>query len=185
MKILLASKSPRRRELLKKLLDNFEVTAVDVDETVYGSTQEEIVENLARKKADALSFDGLIITSDTLVFDGDQPIGKPKDENNAFRILKRLNNKLHSVSSGVCLKSPLKTIVFSVSSKVYFRNMTDEEIWYYIKHFNPLDKAGAYGVQDGFCIDKIEGSYSNIMGLPLEALSENLKAFGINVKELI
>lgn len=184
LKILLASKSPRRRELLKLLLDDFNVSEANVDENVEGTSKGGIVEKLAKKKADAVNFDGLIITSDTLVFDGEEPIGKPKDENDAFSILKRLNNKMHTVSSGVCLKSPHKTAVFSVSSNVYFRNMTDDEIWYYIKNFNPLDKAGAYGVQDGYCIEKIEGSYSNIMGLPLEKLSYYLKDFGVNVKEL-
>lgn len=183
-KIVLASKSPRRRELLKKLLNDFEVTSVDIEETIEGTKESEIVENLARRKAEAIDLNALIITSDTLVFDDGYPLGKPKDKEDAFQILKRLNNKVHSVSSGVCLKSPFKTVAFSVSSKVYFRNMTDEEIRFYIDKFNPLDKAGAYGVQDGFCVEKTEGSYSNVMGLPLEKLSEQLKNFGVNVKEL-
>lgn len=182
-KILLASKSPRRRELLKKLIDDFEVTSVDVDEKVVGTTPREIVENLSRKKAEAVNFDGIVITSDTLVFDGNIPLGKPVDKNDAFKMLKELNNKSHIVASGVCLKSPVETILFSDVSTVCFKCMTDEEIWYYINHFNPLDKAGAYGVQDGFCVDKVIGSYSNVMGLPLEALSDKLKKFGLKVKE--
>lgn len=183
MKILLASKSPRRRALLKELIDDFSVTSADVDEAVSKNSPEEIVMALSLKKAESVEFDGLVIASDTLVFDCDTPLGKPIDESDAFNMLSRLSGRVHQVYSGVCLKSPTKTVVFYDKTDVEFKTLTRDDILYYIMEFNPLDKAGAYGIQDGFCVKSIVGSYSSVMGLPLEKLRDELIALGVKVKE--
>ena len=184
-KIILASKSPRRQYLLKELGLNFEVYIKDVDESFPENLKaQEIPLYLCKKKADAfqeeLSNDTIVITADTIVWVDNQVLNKPENYEDAIRMLKLLSGKMHVVYTGVCLKSKNKTKSFYAETKVFFKILTQEEIEYYINNYNPYDKAGAYGAQEfiGYiAIDKIEGTYFNVMGLPLRELYENLLAF--------
>lgn len=182
-KIILASASPRRRELLKEIVDDFSVVSSDVKEVAKSKDPEKTVEELALLKASSLDSDGLIIAADTLVFDGKKPLGKPKNDDDAFDMLTELSDKVHCVYTGVCLKYNDETIVFHDKTDVEFRRLSPEEIRFYISKYNPSDKAGAYGIQDGYCVKRISGSYSNVMGLPVEKLREKLKEIGVKVKE--
>jgi septum formation protein len=183
--IILASKSPRRQYLLKELGLNFEVYTKDVDESFPENFKaQEIPIYLCQKKADAfqeeLSDDTIVITADTIVWVENQVLNKPHNFEDAVRMLNLLSGKMHEVYTAVCLKSKSKTKTFYAVTKVYFKALTQEEIEYYITNYNPYDKAGAYGAQEfiGYiAIDKIEGTYFNVMGLPLKELYENLLAF--------
>jgi len=174
-KIILASKSPRRKQLLEEAGFQFEVKTREVDESYPASIPtEKVAEYLAEKKAkgiqDLITDDEIILTSDTIVVLGNTIFGKPKDAEDAFNILKQLSGKTHQVITGVCLLSKNKKKIFSSSSKVHFDILSDSEIHYYVNKFKPFDKAGAYAIQEwiGLCkIKKIEGTYSNIMGLPM------------------
>ncbi len=184
-KIILASKSPRRQYLLKELGLIFEVYTKEVDESFPENLKaQEIPLYLCQKKADAfkeeLSNDTIVITADTIVWLENQVLNKPENFEDAVRMLQLLSGKMHEVYTGVCLKSKNKTKTFYAVTKVYFKILTLEEIEYYITNYNPYDKAGAYGAQEfiGYiAIDKIEGTYFNVMGLPLKELYENLLAF--------
>jgi len=138
---------------------------------------------LAELKASAftnIKDDQVIITADTVVILNDTILGKPKDKAEATEMLHRLSNRSHEVITGVCLKSAQKTSTFSSSTKVYFRDLTDAEIDYYIENYKPYDKAGSYGIQEwigAIGITKIEGSYFNVVGLPIQELNEQLKKF--------
>jgi septum formation protein len=182
---ILASKSPRRQFLLKDLGLDFEVHTKDVDE-IFPETlkAEEIPLYLCKKKADAfdkdLDEDTIVITADTIVWINGQVLNKPEDYNDAVRMLKLLSGKMHEVYTGVCIKSKHKTKIFYSLTKVYFKSLSESEIEYYIKNFHPYDKAGAYGAQEwiGYiAVEKIEGSYFNVMGLPLRELYEELLQF--------
>jgi len=184
--IILASKSPRRQELLKKMGINFEIIVREVDEIhPEHFSAEEIVLHLCQlKSADFKSEEmddkTIIITADTIVWFQNHVLNKPENLTEAFDMLKKLSGKRHDVYTGVCLKSKNKTHSFYVMSKVYFKNLSDEEITFYVNKFKPLDKAGAYGIQEwiGFIgIEKIEGSYFNVMGLPTKELYEELIKF--------
>ncbi|MFT7298715.1 MAG: septum formation protein [Sphingobacteriales bacterium] len=174
-KIVLASKSPRRVELIKDLGFDFRVVYTDVDE-VYPPNMSpfKIPGFLARLKSKAvkeIADDEILLTADTMVYLGSEVLGKPADEKEARKTLKALSGNMHTVITGVCLKTKKKTKTFSVRTKVYFNNLTDDEINYYIKNGNPFDKAGSYGIQEwiGFvAVNKIVGSYTNIVGLPME-----------------
>ncbi len=177
--IVLASKSPRRQQLLTEIGIKFRVVNhLDMDE-VYPSVlkREEIPLYLAKAKAafyeSYLEQNTLLITADTIVWLENEVIGKPVDAEDAVRMLTRLSGNMHEVFSGVCLKTVSSEKTFFASSKVYFRKISEEEIRYYVDNYKPFDKAGAYGVQEwiGYVgVEKIEGSYYNVMGLPVQKL---------------
>ncbi len=182
--IILASKSPRRKELLNALGVNFFIKTQEELEEIYPDTLQgtEIVEFLARQKSNSFEIknDELIISADTIVCVENKVLGKPTNENEAKKMLLLLSGKTHQVFTGVCLRTTEKESVFSVASSVTFSHLSKEEIEYYVKNFHPLDKAGAYGIQEwiGFIgIQSISGSYWNVMGLPLQRLYQELKKF--------
>ncbi len=184
--LILASNSPRRKELLSGIDVKYEVKVLpDIDESYPENIpREEIPVFLAKKKASAYSFmmqeDTLLITADTVVLLHDRILGKPSDKEDAKRILKELSGKVHRVVTGVCLTSKQKQVCFSDTAHVTFGLLTDEEIDYYVEKYNPIDKAGAYGVQEwiGYVgVEKIEGSYFNVMGLPIFKVYRELKRF--------
>lgn len=183
--LLLASKSPRRQYLLKELGLDFEVRTKEVDESFpYQLKAQEIPLYLCEKKAEAfdeeLKDNTIVITADTIVWINGHVLNKPENFDDAVRMLKLLSGKMHEVYTGVCLKSKHKTKSFYALTKVYFKTLTDQEIEFYIKNYNPYDKAGAYGAQEwiGYiAIEKIEGTYFNVMGLPVRELYEELLKF--------
>ena len=184
-KVILASKSPRRQQLLSDMGVTFETKLMEVDE-VYPSTlpASEVAEFLANLKAepfmDTIADDELVITSDTVVCVDDEVLGKPADKAEAIEMLQKLSGKAHEVISGVCLSTADKQVSFSSSTVVYFKELTDEEITYYVDNYKPFDKAGSYGIQEwiGYIgITSIEGSYFNVMGLPVQKLYEVLSNF--------
>lgn len=185
-KIILASRSPRRHRLLKELGLEFDIQVVDVEE-VYpeGLKREEIPVYLAKLKADAfpalgITDDQLVITADTIVWLNGKVLQKPVDREDAVRILKELSGNMHEVFSGVCLKSKNKMTSFHACSEVFFRELQKEEIEYYVDTYKPFDKAGAYGIQEwiGYIgIEKITGSFFNVMGLPTQKLYDELLKF--------
>ena len=184
-KIILASKSPRRKELLSGLDLAFEVIIHEVDEVFPSDLpMEEIPVYLAKLKAepffDELKSDTLVITADTIVWIDGVVLGKPNDYAHAQEMLRQLSGKKHVVITGVCLTTKEKQVAFSASTDVYFKELTDQEIDYYLSRYHPYDKAGSYGVQEwiGYiAIEKIEGSYFNVMGLPVQRLYEELIKF--------
>lgn len=187
--IILASASPRRRELLKLICEDFKSVSPDVDETV--PAQVEILESprfLAVKKAmnvcGCLSEKAVVIGCDTGVFIDNEMLGKPKDEEDAFSMLKKLQGKEHLVVTGCCITDGTHKREFSVTSRVFFYPLSDEDIEDYIATGEPMDKAGAYGIQGkgSLLIEKIQGDYFNIVGLPLSALARELKAFLREIK---
>lgn len=184
--ILLGSNSPRRKELLAGLDLNFEVKVIPGLEEHYPPTlqPEEIPVFLARQKAEAyiptLSDKTLLITADTIVWNQNKVIGKPKDREDAIQMLQSLSGHEHHVVTGVCLTTTEKQKAFSVVSTVKFAALTDEEISYYVDKYRPFDKAGAYGIQEwiGYIgVESINGSFYNVMGLPVQRLYQELKKF--------
>jgi septum formation protein len=181
-KIILASKSPRRQNLLKEMGLTFEVKNADIDEdSIKGNTPTETAKLIAVGKANAviesLENNELVITADTIVVLNNEVIGKPSNEEDAINILKKLSGKIHEVITAVCIHSKNKNIVFSNSALVHFKSLTIDEIEYYVKQYQPIDKAGAYGIQEWMgivAVEKIEGSYHNVMGLPTQELYKNL-----------
>ncbi|KAA6318325.1 Septum formation protein Maf [termite gut metagenome] len=183
-KIILASNSPRRKELLSGLGIEYTVKIIpDIDESFPETLKgEEIPLYIARKKADAykpvIRPDELVITADTIVRLDGETIGKPADEADAIRMLQKLSGKTHQVITGVCLTTTDWQRSFSTLTEVTFAILTREEIEYYVKNFHPFDKAGSYGVQEwiGFIgIESLSGSYYNVMGLPIQRLYRELK----------
>lgn len=184
--VILASKSPRRQELLRGMGVDFEVLTKETPET-FDSTlsAEEVPEFLSLQKsmafsADELPADFLLITSDTVVIVDGEILGKPKDRTDAFRMLKLLSGKTHHVVTGVTVRSAQKTNSFSVKSEVTFAALNEDEMTYYIDHCKPFDKAGAYGIQEwiGYVgISGLNGSFYNVMGLPTHRLYQVLKSF--------
>ena len=182
--IILASNSPRRKELLAGLGLPYEVRVLaDIDES-YPATLcgEDIPLYISKKKAEAyletLQPDDLIVTADTIVWLDGQVLGKPADEAEARAMLHALSGKTHQVITGVTLATAERTKSFASVSEVTFAPLTDAEIDYYIAHYHPLDKAGSYGIQEwiGFIgVERIEGSYFNVMGLPVQRLYRELK----------
>ncbi len=184
--ILLASKSPRRQNLLKELGIKFNtITNINTNETYPDNIDIiKVPEYLAKKKAQSYTKiiinNNLLITADTIVILNNQIINKPHNKQNAKEILNKISGKEHTVITGVCITSEKKQICFSEKSKVFFDNLTNQEIDYYINKYNPIDKAGAYGIQEwiGYIgIKKIEGSFYNIMGLPIQKLYKHLKNY--------
>ncbi|MCZ4695300.1 septum formation protein Maf [Ancylomarina euxinus] len=183
--IILASQSPRRHQMLKELGLDFKIQTKDVEEVYPDHLKgEEIPVYLAKLKAEAFVLDlnekELVITADTIVCVDDMVLGKPKDRADAVEMLKTLSGRSHQVISGVCLKSKHKEASFSTTTHVHFKELSLDEIDYYIDNYKPFDKAGAYGIQEwiGFVgIDGIEGSYFNVVGLPIQRLYQELSTF--------
>ena len=183
-KVILASNSPRRKELLGGLGIDFEVrTLSDIDESYPNALRgEDIPMFISGKKAEAykqgMADDEMIITADTIVYDNGQVLGKPKNRGEAVQMLKGLSGHAHEVITGVSIVTKKKTVQFASTSKVTFAALTDEEIAYYVDTDKPYDKAGAYGIQEwiGYvAVTRIEGSYFNVMGLPIQKLYSELK----------
>ncbi len=183
--IILASQSPRRQQLLKELGLNFSIEVREIDEVYPAHLQrEEIPVYLAQLKAkvfeNSLSKNQLVITADTIVWLNNHVLGKPTDFDDALNMLQSLSGNTHTVYTGVCLKSLSKETTFWAKTDVHFKVLSEEEITYYLKTHKPYDKAGAYGIQEwiGYIgIEHIEGSYFNVMGLPVQKLYEHLKRF--------
>lgn len=186
-RLILASASPRRRQLLQGLDLPVEITSVDVDETPpVGMPDDQVAEHLARKKAEAwkgsLAPDQALITADTTVLIDDSTGGhllnKPVDDADARRMLALISGRSHRVITGVCLRTTNGTFSFADIAVVHFRALSAEEIAYYVEQHRPLDKAGAYGVQDwiGYtAVDRIEGSFYTVMGLPMHRVYQALR----------
>lgn len=182
--VVLGSNSPRRRELLNDMGVKFRVETIKgIDETYPANLPvEEIPVFLARLKAEShpLSDNELLITADTIVVLDDAVLGKPDDEQDAHRMLRALSGRAHRVISGVCVMTKERCESFADTSIVHFAQLTDDEIDYYIDHYRPLDKAGAYGIQEwigNIGIAGINGDFYNVMGLPTRKLYQILKTF--------
>lgn len=183
-KVVLASNSPRRKELLGGLGIGYEVkTMPDIDESYPdGLSMEEVPVYIARSKADAyrplMQPDELIITADTIVWLDGVVMGKPKDEEEARDMLRRLSGQTHQVVTGVCLTTIDRQQSFATVTDVTFDRLTEEEITHYVSRYQPMDKAGAYGIQEwiGYVgVRSIKGSYFNVVGLPIQRLYQELK----------
>ena len=184
-KIILGSASPRRQELLKSLGIDFEIRVSDLKEKYPKNLKEkEISEFLATQKSEHLSKmlkgEELLITADTIVVKGDRVLNKPKDKLEAKEMLEFLSGDEHLVITSVCLRNQQNRVVFSSVTKVFFKSLSAAEIDFYVKEYKPFDKAGAYGIQEWIGlvgIEKIEGSYFNVVGLPISKLYQNLIQF--------
>lgn len=185
--LILASKSPRRRELLLEL--GYPVIFADilVDEHLEGEyAPEAVAEAIARKKASAFDAETLrnnqiLVTADTVVICNNQVMGKPHNREEAISALKLLSNQWHNVCSGVCLVSRNAQKSFTETTRVHFKTLSDEEVLHYVEKFEPYDKAGSYGIQEWIGligIDRIEGCYYNVMGLPTSRLYQELQSLG-------
>lgn len=185
--LILASQSPRRKQLLAQMGLEFDIHSADVDETISGEPGS-CVATLARRKADAVAADypdDWVLGADTLVFLEGVPMGKPRDTDEAFRMLKQLSGKKHQVMTGVCLINRSKGLCLQdvAVTDVYFSCLSDREILDYIATGEPMDKAGAYAIQGraGMYVEKISGSHSNVIGLPMSTVREMLKKVEIAV----
>ncbi|MCL4116698.1 UNVERIFIED_CONTAM: hypothetical protein GTU68_028727 [Idotea baltica] len=181
-KLILASASPRRQQFFKDLNLDFEIRLKPVVEEHPSRLRHfEISDYLAQLKSlpfkETLKNQDILVTSDTIVWHNEKAIGKPKDETEAFQIIKTLSNATHEVITSVCFTTKTTQKTVSAVTKVTFKALADEEIHYYLKHFKPYDKAGAYGIQDWIghvAITKIDGSYYNVMGLPVHLVYQTL-----------
>ncbi|TCK64857.1 septum formation protein [Winogradskyella wandonensis] len=181
-RIILASGSPRRHEFFKALDLEFEVRLKPVEEIYPEHLQrEDITDYLSKLKAEPflpeLKQNDILVTSDTIVWHNNKALGKPKDENEAYKMIKSLSNATHSVISSACFTTLTQQIVVNTTTWVTFKRLSDEEIWYYINNFKPFDKAGAYGIQEwigAVGITAIKGSYNNVVGLPTHLVYETL-----------
>jgi septum formation protein len=184
-KILLASASPRRRELIAELGFDFSIVkAPESDELIPKNVKrEQIAIHLAKEKSELygdLNENEILVTADTIVWIDDAVLGKPVDAEDAIQMLKLLSGKEHFVFTGVCLRSISKTVSFHAETMVRFANLSDDEILYYVENYKPLDKAGAYGIQEWIgmiAAERIEGSYYNVVGLPVQMLYRELIKF--------
>ncbi len=184
-RIILASGSPRRQQFLKELDVDFEIQLKDIEEIYPEHLQaEEITNFLAKLKAEAFVSDlqnnDILITSDTIVWLNNKALGKPKDYEDAFEMLTEMSGKTHKVITSVCIKTTEKEVVFHDETLVTFAELSPEEIKYYLNNYKPFDKAGSYGIQEWIglvAIQKIEGSYANVVGLPTHRLYEELMKF--------
>lgn len=183
IKLILASKSPRRQSLIQEMGFPFEVRFKEVEE-IYPPhlKSDEVPVFLAELKSkplvENLAQNEILITSDTVVVNEGKILGKPKDKDEAFEMLQSLSGKSHKVITGVCLRSINKTISFAETTTVYFSDLNDTEINFYIDNYQPFDKAGAYGIQEwigAIAICKIEGCYYNVMGLPVHKVYRALQ----------
>lgn len=185
-KVILASGSPRRQQYMKELGADFEIRLKDVEEVYPNHLQAgDITDYLAELKAAAfgeVAEDEILITSDTIVWHEGKALGKPKDYNDAFVMLKSLSGKTHEVITSVCIRNAENTNTFNDVTKVTFNSLSDEEIKYYLDNYKPFDKAGAYGIQEWIglvAIARVEGSYNNVVGLPVDKLYKHLYNFSI------
>ena len=179
--VILASSSPRRKELLKRIISNFEIKVSNIDESIdRPKNVSEIPYELAYRKAKEIAkdyYNDIVIGSDTIVAINNEVLEKPIDEKDAYRMLKLLNNNTHEVISGIAILYQDKEIRYIEKSLVTFNNLTDKEILDYIATKDPLDKAGAYGIQNEYInlVKEFSGEYENIVGLPLIRLEKELK----------
>lgn len=183
--IILASGSPRRQNFFKELNLDFEIRLKEVEE-IYPDTLQahEITDYLAELKANAftgeLTDTDILVTSDTIVWHEGKALGKPKDYNDAFEMLRSLSGKTHDVITSVCLTSASKRVTFHELTQVTFNPLPDDYIRYYLDNYTPFDKAGSYGIQEWIglvAISKIEGSYNNVVGLPVDKVFQQLLIF--------
>ena len=183
---ILASNSPRRKELLSGLDIDYVVRVLpDIEESYPADLPVEgVAEYIAKEKAAAyrkvMAVDELVITADTVVVVDDEILGKPKDEDDARRMLRLISGRSHQVITGVCLTTHDKQRAFSVCTDVTFKSLSEQEIDYYIQHYKPFDKAGAYGIQEwiGYIgVTSLHGSYFNVMGLPVQRIYSELQYF--------
>lgn len=180
--LILASGSPRRQQFFKDLDLDFEIRLKDIEEIYPPELKAvEITDYLARLKANA--FDGelnpneILVTSDTIVWHQNRALGKPKDATEAFEMIKSMSNATHEVFTSVCFKTNSASTLINDVTKVTFKDLSDEAILFYIENYKPYDKAGAYGIQEWFgfmAVTKVEGSYTNVMGLPTAKVYEYL-----------
>lgn len=184
--IVLASNSPRRKELLQRMGVNFKVrTLFGIDESFPDSLRgEDIVRYISRNKAEAyrssMADNELLITADTIVYLDGEVMGKPKSAEQAKEMLHKLSGKTHQVITGVTIVTAQRTENFGVTSQVKFAVLTDDEINFYVDNYLPFDKAGAYGIQEWIgivAVEEIKGSYFNVVGLPVQRLYQKLKTF--------
>lgn len=183
-KIVLASQSPRRKQLMELAELDFEIIIADIDETnPPGMPGHLVPEHLAKQKAAAIEqqvHDAIIIAADTIVLLDDDILGKPKDEADAIAILSRLQGRMHRVVTGVCMQRGSQQHSFSITTEVYFRPLTQEQVNHYVINYRPYDKAGAYAIQEWIGmvgIEKINGDYYNVMGLPIGEVVKALQLF--------
>jgi septum formation protein len=182
-KIILASKSPRRQELIKGLELPYEVHTYEVDESFPEALKaQEIAMYLAEKKAKAytpaIAEDEVLLTADTIVWVNDHVLNKPESEEESYRMLREICGTTHEVFTGVSLRTRDKIHTFYDRSEVTCKNISDDAIWHYIRNYKPFDKAGSYGIQDWFgytAVEKINGCFYNVMGLPVSKLYEELQ----------
>ena len=186
MRLVLASQSPRRRQLISTLGLDVRLAQIDVDEAIEKTWRiEDTAENIANKKATAfdvstLDADEVLVTADTVVVVDNKVIGKPKDREDAIRILEHLSGRKHTVYTGVCLVTPNRMSSFTEKTDVFFTSLKKKDIIEYVDLCKPFDRAGAYGIQDKIGmigIERIEGCYYNVMGLPVARLYRELSAF--------
>ena len=184
MELVLASQSPRRKQILEIMGLKFRVIPSDFDESqiYFNNNPEEYCQNLAFHKANTIALkykNQIIIGADTIVIFNNDIFPKPKDKKEAFTFLQKLSNNTHQVYTGISLIQKDKVITFSDVTDVTFRNLSEDEIHYYIENYNPLDKAGAYGIQDwsSIFVEKINGCYFNVVGFPITKFYKKLKKF--------
>ena len=186
MRLLLASKSPRRRQLLGELGYPVEFITLDVDEHVPdGTPAAATAELLACRKAGAyassmMADDDILVAADTVVVLEEKVLGKPADRSEALAMLRSLSGNRHTVYTGVCLRTISQTVSFTEKTDVYFRQLSDEDLAYYVDNYRPFDKAGAYGIQEWIGhigVTALNGSFYNVMGLPVQRIYEALKTF--------
>ena len=188
-KIVLASGSPRRQELLQRIgITDFDIRVPQTEETYpAGLSPRETVEYISREKSDAAAAlctpEEIIITADTMVFLDDQRLGKPVDEADALRMLTELSGRRHTVCTGVTVRQGQRSLTRAQSTDVYFRRASESELRAYIRGGEPMDKAGAYGVQGqgALLVERIDGDFFNVMGLPVLLLSRMLAEFGVTL----
>lgn len=188
-RIVLASGSPRRQELLERIgISDFDIRVPEADESYpAGLTPQQIVEYISRVKAEAAAKlcagDEIVITADTMVFLDDQRLGKPTDEADALRMLTALQGRHHTVCTGVTVRQGGRSITESETTEVYFRPASEEELLAYIATGEPMDKAGSYGVQGkgSLLVERLNGDFFNVMGLPVLRLSRMLAQFGVKL----
>ena len=187
MKIILASNSPRRKELLGGLGVDFEVRVMKGVDEAYPDTlpAKDVAEYISREKASVydVADDELLITADTVVIVGDDILGKPKDADDAHRMLREISGRTHQVVTGVCLTTAKEQRSFSVVTDVTFKQLSDEEIDFYIRNHRPYDKAGAYGIQGygSMFVSHLDGDYFCVMGLPVCTLAGMLRSAGVEI----
>lgn len=183
--LILASGSPRRQQFFKELGLDFEIRLKEIEEIYPTHLQAaEITDYLAELKANAFSDElkanDILVTSDTIVWHHNECLGKPKDYPDAFQMLQKLSGSTHQVITSVCLKTSQKSETFHAITKVTFKPLSDDEIRYYLDHYQPFDKAGSYAIQEwiGYIgITKIEGSYTNVVGMPMQLVYDKLCTF--------